>query len=541
MVKKIIGRIIPLILTIIIGFILNYICLPAWNFRSKGFCFFIFLMALVATILLGISEYIIDEKPIGVITGVVVTVLILIVLLSGIISSAKMFHASRYQSLITIEEGNFDEEITQINDTSNITIVDVSTADKLGDRTIANLKNASWYEVDNEYNVILYHGQQFRISPINYGGFWKYLKAKTDGIPGYVIVNSITQEAQLVTLEKPIKYSPSAYFSYDLTRHLRSQYPSCMFGSSFFEIDEDGNPYWITSVKSANIGLFGGQKEEYFIITDACTGESMRYSTEELPDWVDHAFDLSYLMQLVNYNFKYVNGFFNFSQTNVNVTSYQYKDKDFDGYNTAISSDGVVFYTGVTPASSAESNIGFILANPRTGVVKFYDCPGAEESSAQSAAEGLVQNLDYKATFPTILNVDGEPTYFMCLKDKAKLIQGYVLCNVANYTMVVQDKTIEGALEQYKAKINGENSETPDKDEEQADVKLANGIISEIYQAEIDGYTYFYFKLEHDENIYMSSITNSNKQVFLSVGTKVKIEYVLSAEDGVYTVTKIEF
>lgn len=535
--RSIVFRLIGLAAIVFLGFVLNFFMLPAWSFRSSSMYWFLLLLFVIATILFGFIEWLLEELKIATIISACGCGVIVIIGIISFFTSAQIFHASSYQSLIDIEEGNFTKEVVTVNNLQNISVVDVATAQKVGDRTIAALENPSWYEVDNEYNLIIYNGEQYRLSPINYGGFFKYMKADTHGIPGYVLVNSITQEATLVTLDSPIRYSPSACFSYDLSRHLRNQYPSYIFGTSFFEIDDDGNPYWITSVKTPTIGLTGGLKESSFIITDACTGKSNEYSVENLPEWVDHAFDLDYLMDLVYYNYEYINGFFNFSKTGVNRTSYNYRDSSFIGYNTTLSTDGVVFYTGVTPANNAESVLGFLLANPRTGVVKFYDCSGAEESSAQAAAQGLVQNLGYIATFPTIINVDGIPTYFMTLKDNAGLIQRYALCNVANYTQVFQASSLEDTLTGYRTLLGKEDI----PQEEPIKMMSASGEIAFLYTAEIDGYTYFYFTLTGSSNLYMSSIENSNRQVLLQIGTNVNIEYTPSSEADVYLVQSISF
>ena len=422
---------------------------------------------------------------------------------------------------------------------SNISIVDMETAEHLGDRTIGSIKNSAWYEVDNEYNLIDYNGELYRISSLNYGGFFKYNKANKTGIPGYVLVNTSTQEAKFIELTTPIKYSPSAYWSYDLKRHLRNEYPSYIFGKSFFEIDEEGTPYYITAVVNPTIGMFGGQKEESFIITNATSGECKEYTSDQLPEWVDHAYSLDYLMRITKNNLTYINGFWNsiFSQTNVLNTTYFYRNMEtgFEGYNTAITSNGeIVFYTGLTPASNAESNVGFILANPKTGEVIRYNCSGAEESSAQASAESLVQDLRYVATFPTMLNVNGEETYFMLLKDKAGLVQRYALCNVKNYTKVVQAETLKGAINLYLEKLGVENNQNKE-------VQNISGKITELYNAEIEGNTYYYFKIENSDNLYMSSIQNSNKQVLLKIGTKIDIDYVTTSEIGVCLVKKIVF
>lgn len=535
--NRFVRLIIPVVVCILLGLLLNYLFMPAWAFSSPGLWWFLFAITFVGACVSGFCDYIIDDDYIN--TGIfaIACAITLIVLIIGGLTSSKMFNANRYHNIVSISEENFSEDVPVVSDSTPIFIVDMSTAQHLGDRTIGSIKNATWYEVSNEYNLIKYQGGYYRISALEYGGLFKYNKAKHAGIPGYVLVDVTNQEAKYVELEDPIRYSPSGHFSHLLKRHLRNEYPSYMFGKSYFEIDEEGTPYYITSVEEPTIGLFGGKTVSKFILTNAVTGQNKLYNTDNLPEWVDHAYGLDYLMRITNYNHIYINGWWNnlFSQTGVLQTTYQYKSGSFAGYNTTINSNGdIVFYTGVTPANKSETNVGFILANPRTGSINYYTCAGAEESSAQNAAESLLQNMGYKATFPTILNVDGVETYFMLLKDKAGLVQRYALCNIKDYTKVVQAETLEEALSLYKKKLLGTGATSS---EDQTIV----GTISNLYQAEIEGYTYYYFTLEGSTNLYMSSIVNSNKQVLLTVGTKVSITYVSSVEEGIYIVTKIQF
>lgn len=524
---------------VLLGIFLNWLMMPAWNFASAGMWGFLFLIAVIAVIAFAITEFSLDDSWVcTAISGVLCGVILLILMIGGL-SSAKIFNANNYHNIIEIKDGNFNEDIPSVPE-ATIPIVDRGTAQKVGDRTVGGIKNSSWYEVSDEYNLIKYKGEYYRISELQYGNFFKYQKAKFFGIPGYVLVNVENQAAEYVELSEAIKYSPTAHLGEKLKRHLRREYRGFMFGKSFFEIDEEGNPYWITAVNKVTIGMFGGKKQENFVLTDAVTGDTKLYATEDLPDWVEHAYSVEYLMQVVKYHQSYVNGYWNNSElfgskTGVNCTTYDYSGGGFAGYNTAITKDDeIVFYTGVTPASGAESNLGFILASPRTGEVKYYDCVGAEESSAQLAAQGLVQNLGYVATFPTIINVEGEETYFMLLKDAAGLVQRYAFCSVENYTKVVEAKTFDEALSLYRGEVN---IEAPTVEETKSKV----GIISSLYQAEIAGYTYFYFTLEDSDMLYMSSIENSNKQVMLEVGTKVSLNYAESSEAGVCVVHKITF
>ena len=561
---------VTIIVTLILAFIINYFLLPARNIHSSGFWWYCILIGIIAIIISKIAHTINNkgkgnyDKPfvethvISVAFGAITAVGLVIFFITSI-SSWKIFHANDYANLIQVEEGDFESDIPEISDTA--VIVDMKTAQKLGDRTIGTIQNASWYEADDEYNLISVNGEFYRISSIKYAGFFEYIKANSSGIPGFILVNAETQEAEYVELENGMKYAPSAYWGYDLTRHLHNQYPSYILGKSFFEIDDNYNPYWITNVRTAKIGLRGAPVATSLLITNAITGETTEYSMSEIPDWVDHVNSVEYLMDLIKCHYRYQDGWWNPSNTNVFRTSYYYKDDKedddenkytpFEGYNSMVDNDGNIwFYTGLTPANSAETNVGFLLISPKTGEVRYYAGSGAEESSAQIAAEGLVQDLKYSASFPNMINVDGIPTYFMVLKDSAGLVQRYALCNVEQYSKVVQAETLSEALSEYRRKMEltenvDENNETSDtlgdvSVTEQHKTVRTSGKVQTLTEAQINGYTYYYFMLENDENIYMSSIENSNLQPLkLIAGAEVEIEHY--SEEDVEFVTSITF
>ena len=562
---------------VIVGWLMNYFALPAMTFSSGGLWWFGFVELLVILVCYLICDFSMDDygtKHIGsIITGVLFVVWTIVFIVTAIAGS-EMVNPHEYQQVAQVEEGNYEDDIMEV-DPKEIVIVDVKTARKLGDRKLGSLKHPSWYEVNPEYNLVTISGVDYRISPIDYGGLFKYNKASHEGIPGYIRVSANTQDsAELIYFEEPMKYSPSAFWAYDLSRHLRNCYSDYIFAKSFFEVDDENNPYWITGVMEPTIGMRGGLVIKSVVITDAITGKNAEYKIDELPGWVDHAQGVNYLMEQASWHFGYTEGFFNFSKTNVFRTSYYYRDQKsestedneanahtpFEGYNSVKMKDGTIwFYTGITPANNAETNVGFLLLNPRNGVMKYYklvdketgeDTSGAEESSAQKAAEGLVSNMKYSASFPTILNVDGEETYFMTMKDAAGLVQRYALCNVRNYARCVCASTIEEALRLYRVEM-GFIADTPvDKEEdnkqpsqdENREYKEVSGNVVLVNEAQIDGYTYYYFMVDGETTIFMSSIENSNWQpVKLVVGATVKVKYYASTEDGIGIVTEITF
>ena len=134
--------------------------------------------------------------------------------------------------------------------------------------------------------------------------------------------------------------------------------------------------------------------------------------------------------------------------------------KTTNGYNYLAIDDDVWVYTGVTSITSDQSNVGFVLMNERTMETKYYQIEGAIEDSAMSSAEGKVQNLKYVATFPLLLNIANEPTYFIALKDDSGLVKMYAMVNVQKYQVVATGDSVSECEKAYISllKENGINS-----------------------------------------------------------------------------------
>ena len=192
-----------------------------------------------------------------------------------------------------------------------------------------------------------------------------------------------------------------------------------MFDTPVFEIDDEGTPYWVCARIVKTIGLFGGTDIKGAVLVNAITGESKYY--EEVPSWVDRVYNSDLIMQQYDYYGSYHNGFLNsiFGQRDVTQTT--------DGYNYIAIGDDVYMYTGVTSVTSDESNIGFILSNQRTKETHFYSIAGATENSARGSAQSKVQQMNYTATFPLLLNIADQPTYFMSLKGADGLVKMYAM------------------------------------------------------------------------------------------------------------------
>lgn len=529
-------------LLLILG--IHYLAQPAWSLAHDGFWWFVFgsfaVLSVFAIIEAVRSEYQDRENSftmihyaIWIITGV-----LLVWMGIGAFISSPAVAADTYKNTVTIEEGDFNEDFADLINEENYVFMDLDTAQRLGDRVLGSVPNATWYEIDKEYNLIIYQGRSYRISPLNYGGLFKYGKAEAVGLPGYVLVDCETGLAKFVETKEPMKYSPSAYFGTNLKRFLRGRYPDKVFNSHFFEIDEEGNPYWVTTISEKQAGVWGARKVTSFILTNAITGDSELYSLDKKPDWLDHTVSLEYMMQVAGWNYRYVNGWWNPSNTGVLKTTYSYakaqssSDKEnvepnFYGYNCFVNAKGeVLIFTGVTPVNKIESNVGFLTINAATGEYRYYNISGAEESSAQTVVEGLIQNMGYQATFPFMVNVAGHPTYLMNMKDKSGLIQRYAMVNLENYSQAFVGNTFEDTLNGYLEQI-GETAKTVPVEIETPETTLeASGVILEKYQAELDGTTVFYYII--DDELYRASLKINESQILFKAGNTVELKYVVN-------------
>lgn len=518
------ATVISLIITVIIGLVMFFFELPAINLHNPGFYTFIFILSAIFCVLSSLMMGIFRSGSgfeiwrnirKNCIVPVIICAGLLVLLIVGHFISAPIFRAAAYRDILTVETGDFAADVEQIS-FDQIPMLDEDSAERLGDRKMGELSDlVSQFEVSDAYTQINYKGRPVRVTYLEYGDFFKWFNNRSEGLPAYITVDMVTQEANVVRLSDlglaGMKYSPSELFFRKLERHLRFNYPTFMFSDPTFEIDEEGTPWWICPKVEKTIGLFGGTDINGAVLVNAITGESTYY--EEVPSWCDRVYLASLIMEQYDYHGTYVNGFWNslFGQKDVTVTT--------DGYNYIAMGDDVYMYTGVTSVGSDQSNIGFLLSNQRTKETTYYSAPGAVEKSAQYSAQGVVQDLGYKATFPLLLNVAGEPTYFMSLKDASELVKQYAMVNVAQYQIVATGTTVAECESNYlsllKTKGLAESEELPQTE--------VGGTIEEIRSAVLDGNTRYYIKLEGDDFYYVVELASSELAAVLDVGDEIVV------------------
>ena len=558
--------IISLILTLIIGAIAYYAMLPALNFKAIELYIYIGMLIVAYIGIYGIAskayfrpEYMEYAKNNVKIPIVLVLVLVAVVGI-GYLTGASLFRAKDYAELIDVKEGNFAEEVAEV-DFQSVPRLDKDSSNMIATRALGELSDyVSQFVVNSYYSTqINYKGTPVRVQSLDYGDVFKWLKNTKEGIPAYIIVDMTTQKAETVRLEEGMKYSPAEHFNEYLIRHVRFKYPSLILGEASFEIDETGRPFWIVPVLDKTIGLFGGTDVIGAIIVDSINGDTTLVSTAldgetKLPtdkfvtdkefQWLDQVYSASIVNQQYNYYGKYNNGFWNsiIGQENVKITS--------SGYNYLALNDDVYMYTGVTSISSDQSIIGFILINQRTKEAVYYQQAGALEETARTSAQGKVQQYGYQATFPILLNVSGEPTYFMALKDSSQLVKMYAMVNVEQSTIVGVGSSLAECTENYAAELhkNGVNVDVDvdsmgEEDEDntpQVETVDVTGKVEEIRSVITGGETYFYIKLQDNATYYKVAVKDAEKIVILNVGDSITFVVDKDAKGEIVTVNSVK-
>jgi len=518
---------INLIVTIVAGFIYFYVELPPINLHSAAFYSFFLFLSVVYCITAVITSGIYRQAENGktfwkllkgscIVPLIVIGAVFVIYVVGGLLSSV-VIRSGAYAKLITVETGDFTQDIEEIS-FDQIPMLDRDSAEKLGDRKLGELADmVSQFEVADNYTQINYKGRPVRVTPLRYGDIFKWLNNRSAGLPAYLIIDMVTQEVDVVRLPEGMHYTTAEHFSRNLYRHLRFQYPTYIFNEPTFEIDEEGTPYWVCPRIVKRIGLFGGTDIQGAVLVNAITGESQYYT--DIPTWVDGVYSAEIIMDQYDYYGTYQGGFINslFGQKNVTVTT--------EGYNYIAANDDVYVYTGVTSAGSDESNIGFILTNQRTKQTTFYSIAGAEEFSAMNSAEGVVQHLNYNATFPLLLNISNQPTYFMALKDYAGLVKMYAMVNVQQYQIVATGASVEECQSNYYKLLRQNKLDTGEAPILPADEDTVTGIVTALRSAVIDGTTMYYVTLDADNTVYCISAGEVEKVILLNVGDRITITY----------------
>ena len=536
----------------LIAFLVYYVTLPPINLQSTGFwAFLTFLTVLYTLPLSGLTmnvevlkqgEFKLHRpKKSKKAKWMLLALIPVAVIVVGNLISSTVFFARSYAAVIDVEEAVFSEDMPETENVTNIALMDSDTAAIVGNRTLGSLSDVvSQFEISPTYTQINYHGTPQKVANLEYAGFFKWLGNRSVGIPGYVMVDPVNNTAEYKKLDDTIRYSESGFFGDDLMRRLRFDYPTKIMSTPRFEIDEEGNPVYVVACLSPKVSLFGAKDVSEVIIFDPTDGTSEIYAVEETPSWIDVVYDGNLATEKYNWKGTLSGGFFN------SIIGNNDCKQTTDNFGYIVIGDDVWYFTGVTSVNSDQSNIGFIISNARTGEYKFYPVIGAEEHSAMTAAQGEVQEKNYVASFPALVNVKGEATYIMVLKDQGGLVKLYAMVNVEQYNIVATGTTQEEAKAAYLARLVSEGILSPEEElPPPADQTLEATVhIERITPVVTGGETYLYLTGKavgtNEKMILRAKIASNERILFLAEGDNVAFTLTETDTAGVYSVVSFE-
>ncbi|MEG0290631.1 MAG: CvpA family protein, partial [Erysipelotrichaceae bacterium] len=471
------GHLIAAVITLILLAVTYYMNHPVLNLHDTGSIVYMVAFLLVFTFLDFVFTH--SFSAFAKITGGLAAILVIFMIVMSVFGSS-IIQSGSYRDQLTINEAaDFTKDFKAI-EMNQVPVIDKEVSQQLGDKKMGQVTAlGSQYRVSDEYTLISIKDGLYRVSPLEYRDMFKWFQNKGKGIPGYVKINvTDPSDVELVELDKGMRYAPSSYLNQNLARHVRFAYPTEMLTDYSFEVDDSGKPYWIISTYQNEVGFFNAPDATGVIILDPVSGDMKKYGLKDLPKWVDRVQPAEFAInQLENWG-KYVNGFIN--------TLFGQKDMlmNTDGYNYVTIDGQANIFTGVTSIGADRSIVGFALINLKNKEANFFKINGADEASAMSSAEGEVQNLGYKATFPIMLNISQQPTYFISLKDQEGLVKKYAFVSVQNYSVVGIGETVEKARESYIKRLQQAGSKVNDEEYKPVEVK---GVVSNIDTAIIDG------------------------------------------------------
>ncbi|VTS36214.1 membrane protein [Streptococcus pseudoporcinus] len=429
------------------------------------------------------------------------------------VMNSRVLRAKSYAKVIKVKDADFKTDFPE-SDISTLALLDRESAEKIGDTYLGTIDKVSQFGISDEYRQITIGKQPFRVSPLEYKSFWKWVTNRQEGIRYYVKVNQTTGKAELVKLAKPMKYSNSEFMFRDTMRHLRFNHPFTIFSDPSFEVDDDGNPFYIATTYAPKFGL-SSMDPNGAIILDAVTGKSRYYSLKEIPKWVDRVYSAENVIKRVNDYYTYQNGYWNtiFSQSGVKKTT--------DSYNYITIGSDIYLYTGITSATADSSNLGFILVNMRTRQITNYKLASATETSAMKSAEGEVQEKNYKATAPTLVKLNNKAFYLIPLKDDASLVKSYALVDAEDYQQVTVNNDISSLIAQF---TDRDTSGLTSLGSATKKAKVIQGQVQEVASQIVSGTSVYYLIFEGKIYKVKASRESSDQLPFLKVGDRFKAE-----------------
>ena len=409
---------------------------------------------------------------------------ILIFLFYNWVSTSAFFHAADYANLIGKISDNqtikhWSQDIEPI-DPTHIRLVPEETAIILARTSLnQNATSSTQTSVGSQFNLDEEHitlqkvkDKLVYVIPLDHRSFSTYTSVKE--IPGYVIIDAENPQAQPKYVDKyAMKYSPESYFQHNLERHLYTNgYSDKILTDYSFELDDNGEPYWVVTVCKPSIG-WSGIVVEGVVIVDPKDGKMQFKSTKEVPEWVDRVYPSNLVKDYLSYYGEYSGGWWNGFWANLNV-------KNPEAVTLNYGSDGKCYY--VTPMTSANnkdaSMTDLMYTDTKTGITKRYIVGGTTEDNLIEAVTTKLAYQHLHGEHIIYENVYGKMTGIVSVLGEDGSYRGAAFIDATNKNLIAYDVLPLNALHLYQNLIsqNGQQIATDNA----SDMKTIKTIVSRL-------------------------------------------------------------
>lgn len=459
-------------------------------------------------------------------------IFLLIVYLSTFILSSSMLRHSDYAALVgKVETRTWTEDI-QPKDPKHMRMATRSNAIYMAKKVLGEAGAiGSQFRISEEHMTLQeYKKELWYIVPLDYAGFRVWTSTK--GCPGYIMVHGEDPHRQPKLIRFPegkaMKYMPGAYWADYLERHLRNKgYVNYGLTDETFEIDEEGNPWWVVSVFKPTI-MWSGERIEGVIIVDPFTGDDKYYRLGQVPDWVDRAVPKSFVENYLTWQGRYSGGWINSLWGSLNLTE---PEKPIMVYGAE---GQPIWVTGITSAdSSDDSLIGLAYTNSRTGITVFYATKGGGTDKAVLDAVNKnsdVQYLHLHGDDPQLYNVYNTMASIVPLMNESNAFQGVAIVNINDVQKVAVGKDQYEALRNYQKKLSSTGHDVALDNSHK--VKVVEGMVDRIKAEIFTNGSVYYIHIDGIPHLFTGAGSALSPILPITeAGDMVRIEIIPSGED----------
>ncbi|MFA5586469.1 MAG: hypothetical protein WDA02_08000 [Saccharofermentanales bacterium] len=520
-IKKLIKfkDIIFVLTTILSFYIFVYIGMPIFNYGYIGLPFISILLGII-TLLFDINktEYatLTYKKTYKSKFGFILLIIGFIFFAILPIGSMNVFRSSEYYKLIGNVIEKTDISDLKIPNIEDAIIIDSETAYDISYKKLVNENDTllNNFKLDKFYLQEI-NNKLYYISPLLYSNSKSF---NGNLISGYVMLNALdTSDFKLITnvnnYDIKLKYQTGKYGE-NIRRHIYNNgFKNKPFTDINFTVDDNMNPWYITSLYDKKIG-YSGREVTSVLIINPMNGHINKYDINNVPDWVDFPHNYSIINDQIWDWCKNDNDTVNKRKT--------------DGLHKIFNNKKKYYYTDIIDYYGKDDvSIGFIFVDTKTKETIYYKYKGITVESSISTIENLVGDK-YDILIPGIYKLFGELVYFTIIKDDNKIVK-YAIVNYKNGKIIGIGDNVNDAKFKYQLSLNKNgiiNNDLPP-------VRIK---IDRIGLDIINGIIYYNFTTENYPNRIFITTSNISSDIILTEkGDDILMDFYKLDNNNKYT------